>query len=89
MLVLASPATLLAIVDDRPWLSKVEDVADIRYINPNPKGPCRHEDLALASLETLENPLLVVRLTIKGLALKVTGKGLDVIPSSGVDNGPP
>ncbi len=56
----ASPATLLAIVNNRPWLSKVEDVADIRYINPNPKGPYRYEDLALASLETLENPLLII-----------------------------
>ena len=85
----ASPATLLAIVNQGPWPSKVKDAADIRYIDTNPEGPSRHEDLTLASLETLENPILIVRFAMKGLAPKVTSKGLDVIRGSSIDDGPP
>ena len=62
---------------------------DIRYIDSNPKGPSRYEDGTLAGLETLENPILIVRFTIKGLAPKVTSKGLDVIRSGSIDDGPP
>ena len=67
----------------------MKDAADIRYIDSNPEGPSRHEDGTLAGLETLENPILIVRFAMKGLAPKVTRKGLDIIRGGRIDDGPP